>query len=366
MLKARGLQVTFGAFVTSALFAACAPDLKTSTGDGGAGSWAESSSASSSSSSSQSSSSGESSSSSSSSSGSSSSSSGMPNPTCVDLAKNGNETDIDCGGPMCPACGAGQKCFTDSDCTSGICGANDICAPVPNCMDNIKNGKETDIDCGGSDCVPCTNGYECLVNSDCQSGACVGGGCTNPPVFIGATVLDVQNSFTMPLPNGVQTNDLLLMFVAHGGGTLTVVPPSGWTTIEDGSNPGSDPKTDIYYKIYDVATSLNFSMVNSDGSAILAAFRGVSYGGKGTLNNSSTDTITTSQMSTLIFVSLQNGSGETPAIPPGFTSAGLGNGNMRSIRVAYSTNQPAGMYTLTPVVLAGELLPSASLGIALY
>lgn len=354
MNNVRGLQVIVGAFVTLGLFAACAPDLKTSTGDGGAGSWAESSSASASS--------GESSSSS----GSSSSSSGVPNPTCSDMAKNGDETDVDCGGPKCLACSAGQKCFTDSDCASGFCGANDICASAANCMDNTKNGKETDIDCGGGDCVPCSNGNFCIQNSDCQSGSCLEGSCANPSVFVGATVLDVESSFTMPVANTAQFNDLLVMFVAHGGVSMTAIPPQGWTTLENGSNPNNDPRLDIYYQVYNATTSFAFSFGGSNGSAILAAFRGVTYGTMGTLQNSWSDMITTSQMSTLVFASLQNGGGEIPALPSGFTSIGVGNGKGRSLRVGYLTAQPANAYTLTAVAGPGEILPSGSVALALY
>jgi hypothetical protein len=354
MIKVRGLHVIVGAFVTTALFAACAPDLKTSTGEGGAGSWAESSAASSSS--------GQNSSSSS----SASSSSGNFDPTCSDMVKNGNETDTDCGGSKCPKCAAGQMCFSDLDCISNFCGANDICAPAASCMDSAQNGNETDVDCGGADCGACSNGSKCQVNSDCQSSTCIGGSCTNPLVFIGATVLNVQNSFTMAVPNGVQINDLLVMFIAHGGGGTTAGPSMGWTTLENGSNPNNDPRLDIYYQIYSATTSFAFSFEGSDGSAILAAFRGVNFGTIGTLQNSWSDMITTSQASTLVFASLQNGGGEIPALPPGFTSIGIGNGNMRSLQVGYLTAQPADAYVLTAVAGAGEILPSGSVALALY
>ncbi len=39
------------------------------------------------------------------------------------------------------------------------------------CFDGIQNGDETDIDCGGS-CSPCSDGKNCLINSDCQSNYC--------------------------------------------------------------------------------------------------------------------------------------------------------------------------------------------------
>ena len=45
------------------------------------------------------------------------------------------------------------------------------------CTDGIKNGDETDVDCGGS-CLPCAPGFECLVPGDCQTLLCAGGICT--------------------------------------------------------------------------------------------------------------------------------------------------------------------------------------------
>jgi len=39
------------------------------------------------------------------------------------------------------------------------------------CTDDLRNGDETDVDCGGS-CLSCEGGGSCLQNSDCASGAC--------------------------------------------------------------------------------------------------------------------------------------------------------------------------------------------------
>lgn len=41
--------------------------------------------------------------------------------TCSDKKKDGTETGIDCGGSDCPKCGAGQGCTKSSDCASGTC-----------------------------------------------------------------------------------------------------------------------------------------------------------------------------------------------------------------------------------------------------
>jgi hypothetical protein len=47
---------------------------------------------------------------------------------------------------------------------------------VPTCTDNIQNGGETDIDCGGP-CPDCGLTQHCLGNGDCASGVCIGGTC---------------------------------------------------------------------------------------------------------------------------------------------------------------------------------------------
>ena len=61
-------------------------------------------------------------------------------------------------------------CKGDSDCVTGVCNGN-VCA-VATCIDGMKNGSETDIDCGGSCAANCGSGKQCIVNSDCQSGLC--------------------------------------------------------------------------------------------------------------------------------------------------------------------------------------------------
>lgn len=72
--------------------------------------------------------------------------------TCADGKKNGKETDIDCGGPTCPACVDGKTCKSGTDCSSGVCAVG-YCQ-LPSCIDNVKNENETGVDCGGP-CKPC-------------------------------------------------------------------------------------------------------------------------------------------------------------------------------------------------------------------
>ncbi len=120
--------------------------------------------------------------------------------SCTDGVKNGAETDVDCGGGSCPACATGQSCFLTTDCATGGCSGG-ICQPsctsgaqcpsgvclegfcrVPNCADGARNSDETGIDCGGSSpyCVRCPAGQGCASGADCASGVCSGGVCQAP------------------------------------------------------------------------------------------------------------------------------------------------------------------------------------------
>lgn len=71
-------------------------------------------------------------------------------PTCRDGVRNGRETDVDCGGGCIP-CTPQQRCHTGQDCTSGRCTSGTCAAPTR--TDGIANGTEFGVDCGGS-CAP--------------------------------------------------------------------------------------------------------------------------------------------------------------------------------------------------------------------
>lgn len=95
--------------------------------------------------------------------------------SCMNNVKDGLETDRDCGGPICAPCIVGKICVSRSDCESRDCLASH-CQP-PTCTDGQLNGTETDIDCGGDTCLTCANGRLCCAASDCGSSHCVGGTC---------------------------------------------------------------------------------------------------------------------------------------------------------------------------------------------
>lgn len=99
----------------------------------------------------------------------------VPDPvaTCDDGLRNGTETDVDCGGE-CGVCDVLQACEVGQDCIHDVCDAG-TCAE-PTCDDGVLNGTEVDVDCAG-DCERCEAGQACDTADDCQSGVCADSGC---------------------------------------------------------------------------------------------------------------------------------------------------------------------------------------------
>jgi len=93
--------------------------------------------------------------------------------SCADQVQNGDETDVDCGGSCSDKCQETKSCIVDGDCVSAHCSGG-VCVTV-SCLDTQLNGDETDVDCGGS-CQKCADGLLCKVAADCSSLHCADAG----------------------------------------------------------------------------------------------------------------------------------------------------------------------------------------------
>jgi hypothetical protein len=60
--------------------------------------------------------------------------------------------------------------------TSGSSGSSGPSGPVTTCSDNVKNGTESDVDCGGN-CPRCPHGGTCDNADDCETAFCAGTVC---------------------------------------------------------------------------------------------------------------------------------------------------------------------------------------------
>jgi hypothetical protein len=88
--------------------------------------------------------------------------------TTTDAVKNGRETDVDCGGGEAPKCEAGKACKEGTDCFWGYC-TGGVCEGH---QPGRKDGDQTDVDCGGTVSPACDWGQGCLEDRDCTSKVC--------------------------------------------------------------------------------------------------------------------------------------------------------------------------------------------------
>jgi hypothetical protein len=74
-----------------------------------------------------------------------------------------------CENNSCRTCDVDEDCPDGFSCDAGTCFS---------CTDRVKNGSETDIDCGNAACGACL-GTPCGDEAECASGFCVDGVCCN-------------------------------------------------------------------------------------------------------------------------------------------------------------------------------------------
>jgi uncharacterized repeat protein (TIGR01451 family) len=124
------------------------------------------------------------------------------------------------------------------------------------CVDATRDGRETDVDCGGGGCAPCGGGKACSSGGDCLSGVCSGGSCLAPvgPVVANLVVtsdwgtgycasIEVTNVSSLPVTNWNATLEITSANIYQttngvfdsGSGVVRVAPNSGHQSIAVGA-----------------------------------------------------------------------------------------------------------------------------------
>ena len=146
------------------------------------------------------------------------------------------------------------SCHDDKDCASNAC-VGGMCQA--SCTDGVRDGTETDVDCGGN-CNPCAEGLQCSVDTDCII-ACVNGLCTSKrcvPIKDSPTGFwraDGDYADQIGGDNGIPTGAVMFAPGIHGEGflldgvasaviipTAPTVDVTGELTIDAWINP-TDP-----------------------------------------------------------------------------------------------------------------------------
>ena len=158
-------------------------------------------------------------------------------PQCSDQIHNGSETDVDCGG-ACAPCAIGLACRSGADCANGNC-VGERCTPLP-CFNGVRDGAETDVDCGGGTCRRCAGARHCLADGDCFSGTCEPGTSTCSSlrtVSFAAAVSYPAGSKTYALFSGDLNGDGLVDLAAANeeGDSISVFLNGGGGTFQRGA-----------------------------------------------------------------------------------------------------------------------------------
>jgi Kelch motif len=131
--------------------------------------------------------------------------------------------------------GAPISCTVGTSCPSGFCNTTTQKCVASQCQDGVKNGAETDIDCGGSTCPKCDVNKVCGVNGDCKTGSCSRLFCalvSGPPNWLPGPSLNYGRGF-------------VAAGIALGNGQETLFVTGGRDDSDD-----SDPALSSYEELY--------------------------------------------------------------------------------------------------------------------
>lgn len=88
--------------------------------------------------------------------------------SCENGTQDNAETDVDCGGDLCPNCPLGSACEEDEDCDAGPCEGGTCACAALTCASTITCASEVDDGCGGTlDCSNNCAGSEVCFNDNC-------------------------------------------------------------------------------------------------------------------------------------------------------------------------------------------------------
>lgn len=90
-------------------------------------------------------------------------------PECDDGQVSGDQTDVDCGGSVCPPCENGKNCNVDGDCISDFCD-DGICANPCGGGETSCGGDCVDLQSNENHCGSCDN--DCSEDEECNGGTC--------------------------------------------------------------------------------------------------------------------------------------------------------------------------------------------------
>jgi hypothetical protein len=114
-------------------------------------------------------------------------------PTCSDGVKNGTETDVDCGG-SCGRCSVGKACTSRDDCTTALC-TGGVCV-------EWVNQADCGLDSDGSNCATRVNDQNQNICTKINGRFFANGTCADHCLPSEQCVLPISGGFECVLPCG--------------------------------------------------------------------------------------------------------------------------------------------------------------------
>lgn len=105
------------------------------------------------------------------------------------------------------------------------------------CNNNTMDGTETDVDCGGAACAPCTDGKKCTKNQDCTGGTCMGNVCSSQYDLSIIRTGSGQGSVTS-MPAGINCGAQCTSTYTSGTQITLTAAPAGDSTFAGWSGGG--------------------------------------------------------------------------------------------------------------------------------
>jgi hypothetical protein len=202
---------------------------------------------------------------------------------CGDGLLNGNEIDVDCGGPDCEACPSCEDELLNGEELGIDCGGPD-CPPCPtdgDCTNGLLDGDELYIDCGGTICPPCDGNMTWKANgtdlvADFETTCSMNG--SNTLTVGGVSVTTDGIGMTLPEPSvgWLDGAQITLNESSAPAGACTYNSPSGQTYTS--ALAGANFTVEILYILPEsggiVVGTFGGSLIGSDGTGGISITQG--------------------------------------------------------------------------------------------
>lgn len=103
------------------------------------------------------------------------------NPTCMDGVQDDAESGVDCGGSCVVLCDGTANPNAGTPGTGSTSSGSGGPQGDPAGKPGVKDGTETDVDCGGPNAAKCAEGKSCLVDTDCEVACSYAKKCVGAP-----------------------------------------------------------------------------------------------------------------------------------------------------------------------------------------